>query len=803
MREIFFPKDLDTVRTHRHAMADLGWHVLPSTGKVCSLPEWNSWPCTPEEIDSWPTMLPTGKKDGNGRAEKAPAVTTGIKLKDNMVAIDCDVDDPKLSQKIEDLTVEILGDAPLRASGGESWMMLYQCSDDIPIKVAKSVEVAIDDTKQQVEVYTGKHGGKFFAMWGPHTIVRKKVWEVKRDYEWFGPELTTPEALPTVEWKQVDKLMRKIHKLLTSGKYELVEKSKSTSIGVGDPVRVFDLEADLFDTNEGRLTYGEVARIAQTGQKITCSASCIDGIDHENTTRCMISVDHKGQLGIHDLSTGVTHYRPDAQITDPTDPDKVQRLGDALGALFPKETQEVSDRDAEVGGLEDALQEKIDLAIDTYYYNAMSGEYHRKHRGIRKGIKKQTLIEAWNKHIVPVYDEEKEKVTMVHPIKLCIQRGWFDQIEGIRFDPRYGDEFERDKEWFANEYEGLPELPYDKDDNEAMLFLTEFLVHLIPNDDERHWFIDWLADKYQNPHHRNCGVLFIAAGEQGAGRGTLFDILDRVFGYTITIKERTLLDPSFNGFMENNLLIFCDELGSMGYADRKKGYERLKAVVDPSHTSVTVDEKYVPMYKTRTFTSFCAATNNPNALVMDAEDRRFAIITNGPPLIEVPHLFEMVAKQGDDKPLNQRVAACMQHLLKHRLVTSVLSNAPHFEGREAMLSANDSELDDTMREIVEAAGPQRAWIRSDFIKAVKLAQTGSTTGQVKGLHQEVKGLVGKRGDRVGAKVLPKRMKVGTRTVDVVAKDARYFTSLSPDQRAQLVTGKDVDGDPLGNVTKLK
>ena len=56
-----------------------------------------------------------------------------------------------------------------------------------------------------------------------------------------------------------------------------------------------------------------------------------------------------------------------------------------------------------------------------------------------------------------------------------------------------------------------------------------FFAHLIPDEAERTWLWHWLAHKARRPWMPMVAVIMVAE-EFGSGRGTLFDILELVFG---------------------------------------------------------------------------------------------------------------------------------------------------------------------------------------------------------------------------------------------------------------------------------
>ena len=63
---------------------------------------------------------------------------------------------------------------------------------------------------------------------------------------------------------------------------------------------------------------------------------------------------------------------------------------------------------------------------------------------------------------------------------------------------------------------------------------TTFFAHLVPDEAERVWFWNWLSHKARRPWVPMVAIIMVAE-EFGSGRGTLFDILDLLFGATYVV----------------------------------------------------------------------------------------------------------------------------------------------------------------------------------------------------------------------------------------------------------------------------
>ena len=120
-----------------------------------------------------------------------------------------------------------------------------------------------------------------------------------------------------------------------------------------------------------------------------------------------------------------------------------------------------------------------------------------------------------------------------------------------------------------------------------------FFARLFPDAVEREWFWHWLAHKARKPWVPMVAVIMVAE-EFGTGRGTLFDILDLLFGedYVVPCTFGELTGKSawarFNDRMANALFAVVNEADDEdGHLQtrRRMTYESLKNAIDPSPTA--------------------------------------------------------------------------------------------------------------------------------------------------------------------------------------------------------------------------
>jgi hypothetical protein len=169
-------------------------------------------------------------------------------------------------------------------------------------------------------------------------------------------------------------------------------------------------------------------------------------------------------------------------------------------------------------------------------------------------------------------------------------------------------------EWLKNEfYFNQSVAPLD-----ALPSIYEsFLKHLTDNDAPSYeYLIDWLATSLQG---RNL-TLLTAIGEQGIGKGTLGDIMEKLHGKTNFVKVRDqVFKDKFNAALKNKTLVYVDEID----LQTKESQDRIKDVVN---SSVEIEQKGIDPHTADNYASFYLSSNSLDAIKIEGGDRRFSII---------------------------------------------------------------------------------------------------------------------------------------------------------------------------------
>ena len=303
--------------------------------------------------------------------------------------------------------------------------------------------------------------------------------------------------------------------------------------------------------------------------------------------------------------------------------------------------------------------------------------------GPRGGLKKTSVVDVW----------------MMHP-----QRAQIDKVQTRPDRPR--PTFVEDGLTVFNRY-WPPAHPTSG--GEIATFKT-FFARLFPDEAEREWLWNYFAHKARKPWVPMVAVIMVAE-KFGSGRGTLFDILERLFGEDYVIpcefSELTGKSPAarFNDRIANALIATVNEADDEdGHLQtrRRLTYEALKNAIEPSPTARRrFEAKNQHAYAQRSARSTIIATNHRDVVKLPRDDRRFCVITCGE---------EMTAAETTDirawMAIPENVGALHRALLETPAapldVFNPFGRPPPFAGRLEMIGMGETRLEDAYGAAVEA-----------------------------------------------------------------------------------------------------
>ena len=284
---------------------------------------------------------------------------------------------------------------------------------------------------------------------------------------------------------------------------------------------------------------------------------------------------------------------------------------------------------------------------------------------IRTRTATSTVISAFKTMMLPYRIEiagPRGGITRVSPVDIWLTMPGRVEAAGFRTQPEKDwPIFEEGGKSYINLYR-RPELPEDGDATIG----REFLATLLPDDGERAWFEQALSHKLAFPWVPGPSVVMIAQDDYGTGRGLLFKLIIKMFGWQY-VKQMEFADvigrdgqAAYTDWLADSIIVLVDETSSdedHRYQTRQRVYERLKDLVDTSRKRRRIKGKYEVIYDVECGAWFIFASNHNTPLAIADKDRRLTFLRNG--LVQAPEFYAKLAAWMKD-PAN--VGAFRRHL---------------------------------------------------------------------------------------------------------------------------------------------
>jgi len=303
--------------------------------------------------------------------------------------------------------------------------------------------------------------------------------------------------------------------------------------------------------------------------------------------------------------------------------------------------------------------------------------------GPKGGLKKTSVVDVWIGHPLRAHIDavqtrpDKPRPTFVEDGLIVFNRYWPPA------HPTSGGEIEAFKTFFAR---------------------------LVPDDAERAWFWNWLAYKARKPWTPMVAIIMVAE-EFGTGRGTLFEILELVFGedYVVPCEFGEITGKSagarFNDRLANALIATvgeaADEDGHQ-QARRRLDYEALKNAIEPSpRARRRFEKKGHDAYTQRSARSTLIATQHRDVVKLPRADRRFEVLTCGTKMT-VAQREEIRAWMAVPENIGALYRALRATPAAPLTVFDPFGDPPPFAGRREMIGMGETRLEDAYGAAIEA-----------------------------------------------------------------------------------------------------
>lgn len=150
------------------------------------------------------------------------------------------------------------------------------------------------------------------------------------------------------------------------------------------------------------------------------------------------------------------------------------------------------------------------------------------------------------------------------------------------------------------------------------LTLIDFLFR--EAEEERHYFLQWLAYPLQNLGVKMSVCAVIWGPHQGTGKSLIGYTMGHIYGKNYGLISEKSLKSQFNHWIEGRQFIMADEITGN---DSREYMNELQLLI--TETSVTINKKFLPQYDVPACTNFYFTSNQPDAFFLQDADRRFFI----------------------------------------------------------------------------------------------------------------------------------------------------------------------------------
>lgn len=669
-----------------------GYYPLPNKNKMCLLPDWSTIEITAEMIQSRAWTRSNSRRD------------TGLRCGE-IIAIDWDINEASL---IDDVILAITDAGIIETSEfvrigkvpREMW--IFRTHEKIGKRTTgffAPKDAAEDFKPHQVEIL-GR--GCQIAAYGMRDANTWYAWPEKNliDHKYM--------ELPEITLAQVEAVKNKAIEVFEAK--GLVRKSSEGGTDEGYTV-AHDLTPDMqFDVKDlGVVTLAELETHLRNSPKETVLRCRVDTLrpGTSGSWAGMASITEQGDLCLSDHGSYTAHF-----FEEEDDDIAVEKLGAALAEKFGSEpaslfTRRQQPHTASIEPLEglvmdplqdldtnieialrrfayvldhdtiaDALLNKPDISVQ-HFKNAVA-QFYRAVPGQRGGVQMTLLHELWMR------SDKRQNV----------------KTFGMRPDKAYPF-YEEDGDTHFNTYRPR-ELPTGGDASVGF----ELLRNLLPIDEERVYFTQWLAYKLLHPEVRGPGIIMVANDTFGTGRGTLIKIIQAMFAPHLsrTIDFETLTGKGtqgqYNEWLADALLVAVNEAqeanNTSKWQVRQNAYEHLKNIVDPGHHDIYIKRKGLGNYQGRTYASVLVMTNHMDSMVLPQNDRRFAILENG--AIQSQEYWDRVhAWRNDPKNIGAFVAALrLTDISEYKPFVA----PPMTHAKRDMVDAGESALDKAVEYVI-------------------------------------------------------------------------------------------------------
>jgi hypothetical protein len=360
-----------------------------------------------------------------------------------------------------------------------------------------------------------------------------------------------------------------------------------------------------------------------------------------------------------------------------------------------------------------------------WVFNTASGEF----LNIRNGatMKERSFALAMKRYVNNSEDAESD------PVKLATEIFVIPTVEGVMYHPNMHGNLEN-SDWkgvrecgnrpeffrffesdnlsyspengrvFLNSFkpDTLVEKPAElsKRDRKNISVIKDFFAVQFPNEREREYVMEYLAWCVKNPGRR-INYALIIHGCPGSGKTILSEMLRCILGdANVGGVSNSDLQSNFTKWAEGDIIKFVEEVSVVGH-----GYDVLNNIKDKiTNPKISVRRMHQDSLTVQNTASYIMVTNDPSALPIDSQDRRYLVVASQfqdkerdllPFLKEEPNFFKRF-----DRAFRQSAGALRKWFSDYKFRKEFDPNGGHApldtEARSRMIDMSKDDFTDTM-----------------------------------------------------------------------------------------------------------
>lgn len=196
-------------------------------------------------------------------------------------------------------------------------------------------------------------------------------------------------------------------------------------------------------------------------------------------------------------------------------------------------------------------------------------------------------------------------------------------------------------------------------------------------------FINWLACILQERDRTLTG--WVLHGTTGTGKGVLMSkILRPLFGAAqTTVRRMEEFKQPYNAYMRQCFLVFVDEVQTKALMDENNIMANIKNFI--TEPMVTIREMYASAVECRNYTNWIFASNKPDPIQIDKEDRRINVAKYQP--------AKLVFTDKDEEKVIKELQAFHDYLIGFPADKLAAATPLETEDRDTLISISENAID--------------------------------------------------------------------------------------------------------------